>query len=127
MIKQSIKQYEEFSYASPTTTYPATQNVALPTQLEVDLAIKEAKEKVTLGDLFDYKSGTGRLRVTGFDHNPLTVSRYKDKLAVVWLERLDNGSKYHYALNELFDSYMIKVEEVDEANVALIHLEGVKC
>lgn len=112
MITDKIKKYDEPVYSH--TSYAPTI-----TQELVDSAIKEAEEKIKLGDKFEYTSGTGILEFVGYDNNPKTVTLYQGKPAVIWLQRLDNGTKFHYSLQELFSAYMRQVPADEDPTLTI--------
>ena len=108
MITGKIHLYKE-----PAQSYSSYSSVSTPiTQEEVDEALKEACRVIQIGDLFKYKTGNTPYKVVGFDSDVKTVTRYKNSIAVVWMENSANGMKYHYSLEELFGGYLEKV--VDE-------------
>lgn len=118
MIQQSIKKYEEPAWVSNNNNYNYTGNYNKVSNIELDLAIENAKKQgIKVGQKYKYKSGGSIVTIVGFAATNEGVYHSNNGATVIRGERVSLNSKiatqtFSYSAHELLKAgYMELISE----------------
>lgn len=121
MISQEIKLYDEPVWKAQTVITPAYKPSYLPyhpytdvpkvTQKELEEETAEAVALgVKVGSKFRYKSNKhNSITIIGWETNPKEAALFGTRIGVALGKRDNDGTIYHYSIDELFGEYMEEV------------------